>query len=209
MGRTSTSTAPPSSFLDGINGSPLGSAVQIKANQPPIIEGNTVTKRALQITVTLGGNTVLDTVLGESKAGGTCVVPPSPPPCPEGYEYDVATGHCVRTITVPGTGNPRNPCPQGSFERAGRHLRHRRVRAGDRQLGGVVVLGNSESGAAGTGTGTARRSTSKARAWAVSEQGEVRVAASSTSAPTATTHHRLQGQRHDPGGRRQRPRVGW
>jgi hypothetical protein len=41
-------------------------------------------------------------------------VPPSPPPCPDGYEFDEASGLCVRTIVVPGTGNPREPCPAGS-----------------------------------------------------------------------------------------------
>jgi Ca2+-binding RTX toxin-like protein len=105
---------PAEQLFDGISNSPLGQLVKIQANEPPIRDGNTVTKRALQVTVTLGGNTVVDAVFAESKVGGTCTVPPNPPPCPDGYEFDQATGQCVRTIVVPGTGNPREPCPAGS-----------------------------------------------------------------------------------------------
>src|SRR4051794_16673497 len=145
-GQTLDLNGPAEQLFDGISGSPLGALVKIKANGEPSIQGNSVTKRALQITVTLGGNTVLDAVVGESRAGGTCTVPPAPPPCPDTYEYDVATGTCVRTITVPGTGNPRNPCPQGSLEKTdGTCARVEYVPVSGNSAGVTVVMGSTAS----------------------------------------------------------------
>src|SRR3954453_2848120 len=149
-GHTIDLNGPAQQLFDGISGSPLGSVVQIKANQPPIIDGNTVIRRALQVTITLGDTTVLDTVLGESRAEGTCAVPPSPPPGPDGSAADGATGQCVRTIVVPGTGDPRKPCPDGAFLRTdGVCVNVEYVPVSGNSAGVAVVLGTSESAAPG------------------------------------------------------------
>jgi Ca2+-binding RTX toxin-like protein len=113
---------PAQQVFDGISGSPLGAVVKIQTNQL-IRDGNTVTRRALEVTVTLGGTVVSDTVVGEASAGvGKCVSPAlptgaTPPPCPAGYQFD-PSGQCVRTITVAGTGDSRNPCPADAFLKA-------------------------------------------------------------------------------------------
>jgi Ca2+-binding RTX toxin-like protein len=102
-------------LFDQLNANGLDQLVKVQVNPPEVRNGNTVTKVALEITLAPGGNPIADVVLGESQAGANCVVPPNPPRCPDGFEYDVATGTCVQVITVPGTGNPRQPCPDDAF----------------------------------------------------------------------------------------------
>jgi Ca2+-binding RTX toxin-like protein len=151
-GQTLDLNGPAEQLFDNINGSPLGALVQIKANQPPIREGNKITRRALEVNVTLGGNQVVNAVFAESSAGATCTPPPNPPPCPAGYEFDQATGTCVRTIEVPGTGNPRFPCPAGSFLRPnGSCVTVEYVPVAGTSAGVTVVAGSTASSGPGGG----------------------------------------------------------
>jgi Ca2+-binding RTX toxin-like protein len=144
-------------IADGINDSDLSQLVKVKVNAPQVIDGNTVTRRALEIELAPGGNAVADIVIGESQAGATCVIPPSPPPCPGGYEFDVATGQCVRTITVAGTGDPRKPCPSGSLSLTdGTCVRNEYVPVVGNSAGVIAVQGATGGGVNPLGSGLTR-----------------------------------------------------
>jgi Ca2+-binding RTX toxin-like protein len=138
-------------IIDPLNAGGLDQLINIQINPPEVRSGNSVKKIALEITLAPGGNPIADVVLGESQAGANCVVPPNPPPCPDGFQYDVATGTCVQVITVPGTGNPRQPCPDDAFSTPqGTCVKNVYVPVVGNSAG-VQVFTPPEPGAGGTG----------------------------------------------------------
>jgi Ca2+-binding RTX toxin-like protein len=138
-------------IADGINASGLSQLIHVKANQR-YVQGNTLTRRALEIDFSPGGTPVADIVIGESQASATCVPPPNPPPCPTDTQYDIATGMCVRIIEVPGTGNPRNPCPDGTFSTPqGTCVRNEYVPVVGNSAGVQVFAPTAGGGPGGTG----------------------------------------------------------
>jgi RTX calcium-binding nonapeptide repeat (4 copies) len=112
----------------GLNGSPLGGLIRVAFNEEQSSTDGLV-RRAVHVTITnAAGQVVFEAVAGEAKVSrreAVCVLQGAPPfQCPEGAVYDVPSGLCVKTVTVPedrtGSGGAedssgRGSCPEGFF----------------------------------------------------------------------------------------------
>lgn len=114
---------------------------QFFSNEPP---DETLTRDGLNVGVlpAAGALGLLRAIIARSQVGrvGAVCAQRTPPPliCPAGSVYDQRLTTCLQIIVVPGTGDPRRPCPDDAFLRED----------------GVCIRGNPVPGRPADGSGT-------------------------------------------------------